>query len=129
VNSGGGRARGNATITNHDSDTGAYHLRWAVDVSACGAMVTLATPTALLLGVLLAPALLALMMDRQTGRPRARSIALCGMAASVNPLRALWASDHSISHATTLLGNSHVLGAAWSAAAAGWLLAEIARSE
>src|SRR4051794_33615031 len=92
----------------------------------CGAMATLATPTALLLGVLLAPALLALVVDRQPGRPRARSIALCGMAASIDPLRALSTGDHSIFNATTLLGNSRVVGAAWIAAAAGWLLAEIA---
>src|SRR4051794_12295450 len=43
IDSGGRRARGNATLSNHDSDTGAYHLRWAVDVSPCGATVTLAS--------------------------------------------------------------------------------------
>src|SRR3954447_14740625 len=43
VNSGGARARGNATLSNHDADTGVYHLRWAADVSACGATVTLAS--------------------------------------------------------------------------------------
>ncbi len=62
----------------------------------CGAMVTLATPTALLLGVLLGPALLALMLDRQPGRPKARSIALCSMAASIDPLRTLWMTGHSM---------------------------------
>ena len=92
----------------------------------CGAVVTLAPSTALLLGVLLGPALLALILDRQSGRPRARSIALCSMAASVDPLRALWASDHSISAASALLGNLSIVAAAWSAGAAGWLLAEIA---
>ena len=53
----------------------------------CGAMVTLATPTALLLGVLLGPALLAIALDHEPGRPRARSIALWSMAAAVIPLR------------------------------------------
>src|SRR3954469_3731115 len=43
VNSGGARARGNAKLSNHDADTGVYHLRWAADVSACGATVTLAS--------------------------------------------------------------------------------------
>src|SRR4051812_21970023 len=42
VNSGGGRARGTATQSNHDADTGIYHLRFARDVSDCGAAVTLA---------------------------------------------------------------------------------------
>jgi hypothetical protein len=92
----------------------------------CGALATLATPTALLLAVLLGPALLALLLDRQPGRPKGRSVALCAMAAAVNPLRILWTSGHTIAVATTILTNPRVLGIAWSAAAAGWLLAEIA---
>ena len=92
----------------------------------CGALVALATPTALLLGVLLGPAMLALILDRQQGRPRARSIALCSLAASIDPLRALWMTGHSIATATALLGNMRTIGLAWSAAAAGWLLAEVA---
>jgi hypothetical protein len=91
----------------------------------CGALATVATPTALLLGVLLAPVLVAVALDQEPGRPRARSIALFGMAASVGPLRALWTSGHTLATATTLLGNLNVVGTAWSAAAAGWLLAEL----
>jgi hypothetical protein len=90
----------------------------------CGAMVTLAAPTALLLGVLLAPGLLALMLDRDQGRPRARCIILCAMAASIEPLRILWTMGHSMATATSLLGNLGFVGTAWSAAAGGWLLAE-----
>jgi hypothetical protein len=92
----------------------------------CGAMAMLAPPTALLMVVLLAPAVLALVFDRQPGRPRARSIALFGMAASVDPLRTLWVSGHNMQTASALLGNLHVLGTAWAAGAAGWLLAEMA---
>src|SRR4051795_5606509 len=40
IDSGGHRARGNATLSNHDAHTGTYHVRWAADVSACGATVT-----------------------------------------------------------------------------------------
>jgi|SRR6266536_3299691 len=93
----------------------------------CGAVVTFAPPTALLMGVLLGPALLALVLDRQPGRPKARSVALFGMAASVDPLRLLWANGHSMSTVTGLLGNTRVLATAWTAAAAGWLLAEMAQ--
>ncbi len=92
----------------------------------CGAMAMLAPPTALLMGVLLGPAVLALLLDRQPGRPKARSVALLGMAASVDPLHSLWVSGHSMSGAAALLGNLHVLGTAWAAEAAGWLLAEVA---
>jgi hypothetical protein len=83
----------------------------------CGAMVTLATPTALLLGVLLCPAVLALVLDRQPGRPKARGVALFNMAAAVDPLRTLWMSGHSMSNASALLGDMRILGTAWSAAA------------
>jgi hypothetical protein len=92
----------------------------------CGAVVTLATPTALLLGVLLGPALLAFMVDRQPGRPRARSIAFWNMAAAVDPLRTLWVSGHAMAGAASLVGDMHIVVTAWSAAAAGWLLAELA---
>ena len=91
----------------------------------CGALVTLAPSTALLLGVLLGPALLAMVLDRQPGRPRARSIALCIVAASIDPLRILWVAGHGMVTATALLGDLGVVGAAWSAAAAGWLLVEV----
>ncbi|HSZ90924.1 MAG TPA: hypothetical protein VK822_16300 [Acetobacteraceae bacterium] len=101
-----------------------HSLVW-VQGLLCGAMATLATPTALLLGVLLGPALLAILLDHEPGRPRARSIALCSMAASIDPLRTLWTVGHTIATATALLSNVRVVGIAWSAAAAGWLLAEI----
>ena len=49
---------------------------------------------------------------------------LCGVTACVQPLRSLWA-DQSIDAALSLLGDLQTLGTAWSAAAAGWLLAEL----
>jgi hypothetical protein len=101
-----------------------HSLVW-VQGLLCGAMATLATPTALLLGVLLGPALVAILLDHEQGRPRARSIALCSLAASIEPLRTLWTAGHTLATATALLSNVRVVGMAWSAAAAGWLLAEI----
>jgi len=92
---------------------------------ACGALVTLATPTAVLLGILLAPALLAVLLDHEPGRPKARSIGLCNMVAAVEPLHVLWTTGHSMATASALLGNLGIIGKAWSAAAAGWLLAEV----
>jgi hypothetical protein len=64
-------------------------------------------------------------LDQDAGRPRARSIALFSMAASVGPLRTLWTSGHSLFTATTLLTDPRVVGTAWSAAAVGWLLTEM----
>ncbi len=100
-----------------------HSLTWLQGL-LCGAMATLATPTALLLGVLLAPALLAIMLDREPGRPRARAVGLCSAAAAVEPLRMLWTTGHSMAATTALLGTPRIVGTAWAAAAAGWLLAE-----
>lgn len=91
----------------------------------CGGMVTLATPTSLLIGVLLGPALLAIVFDRESGRARARCIALCSMAAAVAPLRVLWTSGHSMALAMALAGDLRIVATAWVAAAGGWLLAEL----
>lgn len=120
--------RGRATAPNTATATAPPRQRSLIWLQGllCGALATLATPTALLLGVLLGPALLALWLDRQPGRPMGRSVALMSMAASVEPLRLLWASGHSMPVATSIVANLHVVGVSWSAAAAGWLLAEIA---
>jgi len=67
---------------------------------------------------------LAIVLDREPGRPRGRSIALCSAAAAVSPLHTLWTTGHSLATASALLGNFRVITLAWSAAAAGWLLAE-----
>src|SRR5579872_3466908 len=90
----------------------------------CGALATLATPTALLLGVLLGPALLAAFLDAEQGKPVGRSVVLFSMAASVEPLKTLWMSGHTMQVAATLVGDLQVVGYAWTAAA-GWLLAQI----
>ena len=92
----------------------------------CGAVVTLAPGVALLLGLLLGPGLLALVLDREPGRPMARCVLLMGLATCVQPLRALWSIGGSLTAALGLAGDIQVLGTAWSAAAAGWLMAELA---
>lgn len=91
----------------------------------CGALATLATPTALLLGVLLGPALLAAFFDTDQGKPIGRCVVLFSMAASVQPLKTLWVSGHTMQVAASLVGDLQVVGYAWIATAAGWLLAQI----
>jgi len=92
----------------------------------CGAVVTLAPGVAVLLGLLLGPGLLALLLDREAGRPMARCVLLMGLATCVQPLRALWSDGQSLAVALALAGDLQVMGTAWSAAAAGWLMAELA---
>jgi len=91
----------------------------------CGGLVALLPPTALLLGVLLGPAIVALFLDRQSGRPIARSVLLCALAASVKPVRTLWAAGHGMAASVALATDPDIIGTAWAAAAAGWLLAEL----
>ncbi len=91
----------------------------------CGGLVAMLPPTALLLGVLLGPALLALFLDPQPGKPIARSVLLCTLAACVKPVRMLWAAGHSMAASMALATDADIIGTAWAAAAAGWLLAEL----
>ena len=91
----------------------------------CGGLVAMLPPTALLLGVLLGPALLGLFLDPQPGKPVARSILLCTLAASVNPVRLLWGAGHTMAASMALATDANTVGTAWAAAAAGWLLAEL----
>src|SRR5580658_2990855 len=91
----------------------------------CGGLVAMLPPTALLLGVLLGPALLGLFLDPQPGKPVARSILLCTLAACVKPVRLLWAAGHTMAVSMALATDADIIGTAWAAAAAGWLLAEL----
>ena len=66
-------------------------LLW-LQSSRLRAVLTFATPTALLLGVMLAPSVLALALDRAPGRPVARAVAMAGLAFALSPLwRLCWA--------------------------------------
>ena len=100
-------------------------LMW-VQGLLCGGLVAMLPPTALLLGVLLGPAMLALFLDSQAGKPVARSVLLCTLAACVKPVRALWVAGHGMAASMALATDPDVIGTAWAAAAAGWLLAELA---
>lgn len=92
----------------------------------CGGLVTLLPTIALLLGVLLGPAIVALVLDHQQGKPAARSVVLCTLAASIGPVRTLWGAGHDLAASLALATDLNVVGTAWAAAAAGWLLAELA---
>jgi hypothetical protein len=91
----------------------------------CGLLATLATPIAVLAGLLLAPALMAMALDRAPQRPVARALLLIGLAASAQPLENLWALGHQMTTALDLLANPAVLARAWGAQALGWLVLEL----
>jgi hypothetical protein len=92
---------------------------------ACGAAVTLATPSAVMAGLLLAPGLMALVLDREPGRPAARAALMCGAAAAAVPVLGLWQSGLGVAGAVTAASDPEVLAGCWAAQAAGWLVAQL----
>ncbi|MBW4093482.1 MAG: hypothetical protein HIU82_20640 [Proteobacteria bacterium] len=118
-------ARRKAKAADPDAPASPPHsLTWLQGL-LCGALVAMAPALAVLLVVLLAPSLLALALERTSGRPVLRSVALCNASGCVAPVRALWAAGHGLAAATALLGDPRLLASAWAAGAAGWLLAEL----
>jgi hypothetical protein len=91
----------------------------------CGAVVTLATPTALLAGVLLLPALIVHLLDDGEGRPTLRAVLLFGLAASLRPLLALWSGGHTLQTSLALLSDIATPAVAWSAQGGAWLLTQL----
>ncbi len=89
---------------------------------ACGAMAALAPASAGQLAALLAPAIAALFLDRNSGKPIARAMLLFGLAASVEPVRLAWVAGRG--GGFERLMDPDALLPAWLAAAAGWLLAQ-----
>lgn len=91
---------------------------------ACGIVLTLATPAALLAGVLCLPSLLAAILDREPGRPMARAVLLFGAVMTIPALAALWHAGRGWDASLALLSAPDRLAAAWAVQAGGWLLGE-----
>ena len=93
---------------------------------ACGVMVAVAPGVATLAAGLLAPGILALKLDREPGRAVARTVLTCGLAGCVQPVITLWNMGQSFDVAVAIVMDPATIGMAWSLAAAGWLLTEVA---
>ncbi len=91
----------------------------------CGALLTFATPIAVLVGVLLAPTVAAAVMDPGPNRAMTRAVFLSGLAFTLGPLWKLIMEGRGMEAAVELLGDPAVLGAAWLAGACGWALCEV----
>ena len=92
----------------------------------CGALIVAFPAIGLLLGVLLAPGLAAILVDRSNGRVVARIMLLMGLTVAGHAVAALWHSGHMIAGSFELIGNLRLVVASWTAQACGWLLAELA---
>jgi len=93
---------------------------------ACGALVAIAPGIATVAAGLLAPGAVALRLDREPGRPVARTVLTCGLAGCVHPVMMLWNTGQSFDTAIAIVSDPAIVGIAWSAAAAGWLLTQLA---
>ncbi len=91
----------------------------------CGALLAFATGSAVLLGMLLAPAGLAFLMDGSPGKRMARSVLFAGLAFAIGPVCGLWGEGGTVEAALGRLGQPSVLLPAWLAAACGWALCEL----
>jgi len=91
----------------------------------CGAVLTFATPAALLAGVMLAPALVALVCERTPKRPVTRAVCLASLAFTFAPLWHLWVRGQSMGNALEIVADPAVLCPAWMAGAVGWALCEV----
>lgn len=90
-----------------------------------GALVILATPTAVLLAVLLLPTAMSMLVESTPGRPATRAVALFGLAGACMPLDALWRSGHDFGTTLVLATDIRTLAVGWSAQAGGWLLTQL----
>jgi hypothetical protein len=103
---------------------GGGSLMWLQGL-VCGALLTFATPIALLIGILLAPAVLAAVMDSAPNRAMTRAVFFSGLAFTLGPLWKLIMEGRGMEAAVELIGDPAVLGAAWLAGACGWALCEV----
>jgi hypothetical protein len=92
---------------------------------ACGVLLIVATPTALLCTALLLPTVMAMLSEHQPGRPVSRVVMLFGLAGSCTPFSALWRAGHTMPDALALVSDIRVLAIAWSAQGVGWLLSQL----
>ena len=91
---------------------------------ASGVLAAIAPGVAMLVAGLLAPGIVALRLDRESGRPTARTVLTCGLAGCVHPMIALWNTGQSFGAAIAIVTDPAIIGIAWSAAAAGWLMTQ-----
>jgi hypothetical protein len=87
--------------------------------------VAIAPGIATVAAILLAPGVVALRLDREPGRPVARTVLTFGLASCVHPVITLWNTGQSFDTAIAVVSDPVTLGIAWSAAAAGWLLTQL----
>ena len=89
-----------------------------------GVVAATAPGSALLVAVLLCPAVAYAVFETTPGRPVTRTMLSCGSIGTFMPLRLLWEHGNSVDEALALLADLTRPLLAWVACATGWLLSE-----
>ena len=92
---------------------------------ACGALLTFAAPTALLLIILFAPAFVCMLAETTARSGLTRAVGLGCAAASLGPVWRLWMAGDRMDQALATLSNSTTVALAWGAGACAWALCQI----
>jgi hypothetical protein len=108
-----------------DEASGGRSVVWLSGL-ACGVLAAVAPALATLAAGLLLPGLVALKLDQEPGRPIARTVLTFGLAGCVHPVIILWNTGQSFETAVAIVTDPKMAGAAWIAAAMGWLMTQIA---
>ncbi len=112
-----------ATAREAPPQTARLNLPW-LQGAACGLVLAFATPTALMLAVLLAPAL-ACAAAEQGKSETIRAVALLCAAGSFSPLWRLWLGGDRMGDAIGLLSDPLTFLGAWGAGACGWAACQV----
>jgi hypothetical protein len=91
----------------------------------CGAILAFAPATAVLVGVLLAPAVASFAVDTEPGHGTTRAVTLACMAGALSPVWHLWLAHDSMEMAVMLLCDPLSLTLAWGGGACAWSLCQI----
>ena len=102
---------------------GGGSLLWLLGV-LCGAVLAFATPTAVLAGVLLAPAILTAVFDAQPKRPVTRVVLVSAAGFTFGPIWHLNVAGATMTAALEMAFDPAVLCPAWLAGACGWAVCE-----
>jgi hypothetical protein len=93
---------------------------------ACGALLAFAPGMAVLLAVLLAPAIAAFAADMEPGRGTTRSVAVACAAGAVSPAWRLWPAGGRMESVLVLLSDPLTIVLAWGSGACAWALCQVA---
>ena len=91
----------------------------------CGAALTFATAATLLAAILLAPAVIAAVSERNPAKPITRAVTRMGLTFSAAPVWHVVQGGNSIAASLDCLADPAVLATAWLAGACGWALCEM----